>query len=67
MYIGLGLIATVTAYIILKRENARRDRGERDEIIGQDLHGVEKNGKFDTIADAKREKGDAWSGYRYML
>ena len=26
-----------------------------------------KNGRFATVANAKREKGDAWSGYRYTL
>ena len=25
------------------------------------------NGRFATIEDAKKEKGDKWSGYRYML
>ena len=25
------------------------------------------NGRFATVEDAKREKGDSWSGYRYIL
>lgn len=25
------------------------------------------NGRFATVDDAKREKGDNWSGYRYVL
>jgi len=25
------------------------------------------NGRFATVDDAKREKGDNWSGYRYIL
>ena len=25
------------------------------------------NGRFETVEDAKREKGDNWSGYRYTL
>lgn len=25
------------------------------------------NGRFATVEDAKREKGDKWSGYRYIL
>ena len=25
------------------------------------------NGRFATVEDAKREKGDKWSGYRYVL
>ncbi|KAJ7623132.1 MFS general substrate transporter [Roridomyces roridus] len=72
MYIGFGLIATTTYHLLLRAENARRDRGERDEVIGkaetteeQELE--RKNGRFDTIEEAKREKGDEWSGYRYIL
>ncbi|KAF8075132.1 MFS general substrate transporter [Lyophyllum atratum] len=68
MYIGLGITSSVLMLFLLKRENARRDRGERDEIIGKEgTEGNEKNGRFDTVADAKREKGDEWSGYRYTL
>jgi hypothetical protein len=26
-----------------------------------------RNGRFATIEDAKREKGDKWSGYRYTM
>ena len=25
------------------------------------------NGRFPTVGDAKREKGNNWSGYRYIL
>lgn len=25
------------------------------------------NGRFATVEEAKREKGDNWSGYRYIL
>jgi hypothetical protein len=25
------------------------------------------NGRFATVEDAKKEKGDKWSGYRYIL
>lgn len=69
MYTGIGLIFSVIYHIALKRENAKRDRGERDEIIGdeKDDEKSEKNGRFATIEDAKREKGDEWSGFRYML
>jgi len=71
MYIGLGLISTTVMLIFLRRENARRERGERDEIIGEGVGGDEdqakKNGRFATVSDAKREKGDRWSGYRYTL
>ncbi|KAJ3743662.1 MFS general substrate transporter [Lentinula detonsa] len=68
MYIGLGLIASTTFLVLLKRENAKRDRGERNEIIGDEKSsGHEVNGRYDTVADAKREKGDEWSGYRYTI
>lgn len=68
MYIGLGIASSLLYLFLIRAENARRDRGERDEIIGGDSEGKnEKNGRFDTIEDAKREKGDEWSGYRYTL
>ncbi|KAJ7492004.1 MFS general substrate transporter [Mycena latifolia] len=72
MYILIGIIASTGYHFALRAENARRDRGERDEIIGKsgdpelDARN-EKNGRFDSVADAKREKGDEWSGYRYTL
>lgn len=67
-YIGIGLICSVTYIVLLKRENAKRERGERDEIIvgaNDDQEHLRKNGTFDSVEDAKREKGDQWSGYRY--
>ncbi|KAK0501550.1 MFS general substrate transporter [Armillaria luteobubalina] len=68
MYIGLGMISSIVCLFLLDRENKKRDRGERDEIIGDiTITGNEKNGRFATLADAKREKGDRWSGYRYTL
>ncbi|KAG6888873.1 hypothetical protein C0992_007269 [Termitomyces sp. T32_za158] len=66
MYIGIGIIFTLIYHFFLVKENARRDRGERDEIIGKDGTGNEKNGRFATLEEAKVEKGDEWSGYRYM-
>lgn len=69
-YIGIGLIASVTYIILLKRENRKRDEGHRDEIIrgvnDNQVH-LSRNGTFDSVADAKREKGDEWSGYRYTI
>lgn len=68
MYIGLGTISSIICVFLLDRENKKRDGGERDEIIGDiTITGNEKNGRFATLADAKREKGDQWSGYRYTL
>lgn len=66
LYIGLGLISSVTFLVLVRRENSRRERGERNEVIGGDKStGHESNGTYETIADAKRDKGDEWSGYRY--
>ena len=69
MYIGVGIISSIVYYIFLRAENSRRDRGERDDIIGDESGDGknEKNGRFATVDDAKREKGDRWSGYRYAL
>jgi hypothetical protein len=71
MYIGVGLIATIVYRSLLKAENARRDRGERNEIIDGDneklLGRNEKNGRYASVEEAKRDKGDQWSGYRYIV
>ncbi|KAJ7623133.1 MFS general substrate transporter [Roridomyces roridus] len=67
MYICIGIISNAAFLILLKRENARRDRGERDEVIGPDTLEDNGNGRFATVEDAKRAKGDNWSGYRYIL
>jgi len=70
MYIAMGLIASITLIFLLRKENARRERGERDEIIEDQIETHipenEKNGRYATVEDAKREKGDLWSGYRYI-
>lgn len=70
MYIGFGIVFSVIYRVLLKVENERRDRGERDEIIGDtNINGPvnEKNGVYPTVDEAKRDKGDSWSGYRYTL
>ena len=70
MYIAIALISAIVYRVLLKRENDRRDRGERDEIIegvNDDREDLAKNGRFASVDDAKREKGDEWSGYRYTL
>lgn len=70
MYIGIALISAVAYRMLLKRENDRRDRGERDEVIegvNDDREDLLKNGRFANVQEAKREKGDQWSGYRYTL
>lgn len=71
MYIGIGIITSILFLVFLNRENARRERGERDEYIDDqpETHLPEnmKNGRYATIDDAKRDKGDKWSGYRYTV
>lgn len=57
---------------LLRRENERRDKGERDEVIDSNNSGemdelALKNGRFKTVNDARREKGDEWSQFRYTL
>ncbi|KAF9569886.1 MFS general substrate transporter [Agrocybe pediades] len=68
-YIAMGLICSVVFFVFLKRENAIRDRGERDEIIeGVDnKHAHERNGRYHSVEEAKTLKGDDWSGFRYTL
>ena len=67
MYICIGLTASVAIRFLLKAENARRERGERDEVIDGYDGGLEVNGRFGSVGEAKAEKGDLWSGYRYGL
>lgn len=65
----MGFLSSVLYLVLLKRENARRDRGERDEVI----EGIDNkfanasNGIYQSVADAKSAKGDNWSGFRYTL
>ena len=49
------------------RENAKRRAGHRDEIIEgiDNPNAHEENGKYRSIDDAKMDKGDEWSGFRY--
>jgi hypothetical protein len=77
LYIGIGLVSSIMYYVFLRRENAARDRGEREEVIEgvfKENEGAEereerarRNGRFASVDEAKREKGDRWSGYRYIL
>ncbi|KAI5118011.1 hypothetical protein M0805_008110 [Coniferiporia weirii] len=70
-YIGIGFVSAIAFHVLLRRENARRDRGERDEIItgqgGDKCSGNARNGCYESVDAARRDKGDEWSGYRYML
>lgn len=73
VYVGIGWIASLATLYLLRKENARRERGERDEIIrgvtaiGDDKIPIGKGKVYDSLEQVKREKGDKWSGYRYTL
>ena len=62
----VGLASAIGLHILLRRENACRDRGERDEVIGDSKGGDLKNGCYESVEAAKKDKGDGWSGYRYI-
>jgi len=68
-YIAIGWLCSLAFYFLLRRENARRDAGERDEIIEgiDNKHAHERNGQFESTEEARTEKGDEWSGFRYSL
>ncbi|KZT05887.1 MFS general substrate transporter [Laetiporus sulphureus 93-53] len=68
-YIAIGWLCSLTFHILLRRENAKREAGERDEVVeGVDNKlADERNGHFESVEAAKREKGDQWSGFRYTL
>lgn len=68
-YIAVGWLSSLAFYFLLKRENARRDSGERDEVIdGMDnKRAREENGHFASVESAREEKGDEWSGFIYSL
>ena len=64
-----GWLSSLTYFILLKQENKARDRGERDEVIDgfENKAANPRNGQYSSVADARREKGDAWSGFRYTM
>lgn len=68
-YIAIGWLSSLLFWILLKRENARRDAGERDEVIDgiDNKLASEKNGRFESVSAARAEKGDEWSGFRYSF
>lgn len=65
-YIFLGLISNGVYYFLIKKENAARAAGERDEVIGPLAEGEKKPNHYATLEDAKADKGDNWSGYKYV-
>ncbi|PAV22292.1 MFS general substrate transporter [Pyrrhoderma noxium] len=66
-YIAIGFLSSLILRIVLSRENARRERGERDEAIGEPSMGPKDGPVYESVEAAKIEKGDQWSGFRYTL
>ena len=66
-YIAIGFLSSLIMRIVLSRENARRERGERDEAIGEPSMGPKDGPVYESVEAAKIEKGDQWSGFRYTL
>ncbi len=69
MYIAIGWLSSLIYTILLRRENKVRDRGERDEVINgfENKSANVHNGQYSSVAEARREKGDMWSGFRYTV
>ncbi|PAV19726.1 MFS general substrate transporter [Pyrrhoderma noxium] len=66
-YLAIGHVSAIVTHIMLRKENERRDRGERDEVIVGKEGGDSKNGTFYSIEEARKDKGDLWSGFRYII
>ena len=66
-YIAIGWLCSLLFMIMLRRENAKRDSGARDEVIqnSDNPKADAKNGTYTTVEEAREEKGDEWSGFRY--
>jgi len=69
MYIAIGWLSSLTYTVLLRQENKARDRGERDEVIDgfENMSAKGQNGRYGSVAEARREKGDTWSGFRYTV
>jgi hypothetical protein len=69
MYIAIGWLSSLIYTVLLRRENKARDRGERDEVIDdfENRTASVDNGQYRSVAEARREKGDMWSGFRYTV
>ena len=68
-YIAIGWLSSLIYTVLLRQENKARDRGERDEVIDgfENKSADVRNGRYGSIAEARREKGDMWSGFRYTV
>lgn len=68
-YIAIGFICSILLAMHLKRENARKERGEYDEVIDgvDNPRAHERNGHYESVDAARVDKGDEWSGFRYTM
>ena len=68
-YIGIGWLCSLAFLILLRRENAKREAGIRDEVIEgeHNPNAREKNGCYKNVEEARMDKGDEWSGFKYTL
>lgn len=68
-YLAIGWLCSLIFLIYLRYQNAQKAAGARDEvIIGIDNKSADpRNGTFASVEEARREKGDLWSGFRYTL
>jgi len=67
-YLTLGFICTLIMAWGLKRENMRRASGERGERIMDDPSTHHHKGReYSSVAEARRELGDQFSGFTYVL
>jgi hypothetical protein len=69
VYIAIGWLSSLIYTVLLRQENKVRDRGERDEVI-DDLENKSAklhNERYSSVVEARREKGDMWSGFRYTV
>ncbi|KAF8586060.1 MFS general substrate transporter [Ramaria rubella] len=74
-YITMAFIITCVLSVLLRTENKRRERGERDEVIstGEKMDEwdaatakqAKANGVYESVEAARKAKGDMWSGNRY--
>jgi hypothetical protein len=69
MYIAIGWLSSLIYAVLLRQGNKARDRGERDEVIDGSENKLARlhNGRYSSVAEARREKGDMWSGFRYIV
>lgn len=68
-YVAIGWICSLTFIMLLRRENTRRDRGERNEVIDGivNKNATEANDHYESVEAARRDKGDKWSDFRYAI